>query len=45
MPKRLHMALKKAAREKFGSTTSPRAKAYIYGTLHRVATTKKRKKK
>ncbi len=39
MPKKMHAALKRQALKKFGSTTSPRAKRYIYGTLS------KRKKK
>lgn len=36
MPKKLHEKLKREAREKFGTTTSKRAKAYIYGTLDKV---------
>ena len=44
MPKRLHEALKRSARKKFGTTTSPRAKAYIYGTLHKVEKKKRGKK-
>lgn len=33
MPKKLERALKAKARKKFGSTTSKRARAYIYGTM------------
>lgn len=33
MPKKMEKALKKSARKKFGSTTSKKAKKYIYGSL------------
>jgi hypothetical protein len=33
MPKALERRLKQEARKKFGSTTSERARAYIYGTM------------
>lgn len=33
MPKILHEKLKKEARKKFGTTTSKRARKYIFGTL------------
>ena len=36
MPKKAHEALKKTARKKFGTTASPRAKKYIYGTLNKI---------
>ena len=36
MPEKAHRALKKEAQKKFGSTTSPRAKKYIYGTLAKI---------
>lgn len=36
MPKKAHEALKRQARKKFGTTTSPRAKKYIYGTLNKI---------
>lgn len=35
MPKKMHRALKRQARKKFGTTASKRAKRYIYGTLNR----------
>jgi hypothetical protein len=35
MPEKMHRALKKTARKKFGSSTSKRAKRYIYGTLNK----------
>lgn len=41
MPKKMHEALKRQARKKFGSTTSKRAKRYIYGTMNK----RRRKKK
>jgi hypothetical protein len=43
MPKAAHKNLKKQARKKFGSTTSPRARRYIYGTLKKIEKKKKRK--
>ena len=36
MPKKMEEALKKEARKKFGSTTSERARKYIYGTLRKT---------
>lgn len=33
MPRKLETKLKKQALKKFGSTTSKRARAYIYGAL------------
>ena len=33
MPKAMHEVLKKSAQKKFGTTRSPRAKRYIYGTM------------
>ena len=36
MPKKLHEKLKREARKKFGTTTSVRAKRYIYGTMNKV---------
>jgi len=36
MPKALEKKLKKQAKKKFGSTTSERARKYIYGTLQKV---------
>ncbi len=33
MPEKMHKALEKEARKKFGNTTSERARAYIYGPL------------
>jgi hypothetical protein len=33
MPVKEERALKKEAKKKFGSTTSPRARKYIYGTM------------
>jgi len=36
MPKKLHEKLEREARKKFGTTTSERAKKYIYGTLNKV---------
>lgn len=36
MPEHAHKALKKTARKKFGTTKSPRAKRYIYGTLQKI---------
>lgn len=35
MPKRMHRNLKRTARKKFGSTSSKRAKRYIYGTINK----------
>ena len=36
MPKKLHEKLKREARKKFGTTTSERAKKYIYGSLRKT---------
>ncbi len=36
MPKKLEKALKKMAKKKFGSTTSERARKYIYGTMRKT---------
>ena len=36
MPKALERNLKREARRKFGSTTSKRARAYVYGTLRKT---------
>tara|TARA_R100000750_G_C2285406_1_gene72831 strand:+ start:31 stop:144 length:114 start_codon:yes stop_codon:yes gene_type:complete len=36
MPKKLHEKLKREALRKFGTTTSKRAKAYIFGVLNKV---------
>lgn len=47
MPKKLEQKLKRQARKKFGSTTSERARKYIYGNLQKVTSWKphgKRKK-
>ncbi len=35
MPDKMHKALEKEARKKFGNTTSERARGYIYGPLMR----------
>ncbi len=45
MPKKLEQKLKKAAKKKFGSTTSERARRFIYGTLQKVTSWKPGKKK
>lgn len=42
MPKMLEKTLKKLAREKFGSTKSKAARAYIYTTLRSVGWRPKR---
>jgi len=36
MPKKLHKKLEKEARDKFSSTTSERARKYIYGTMSKI---------
>ena len=36
MPKKLEAKLKREALKKFGSTTSARARKYIYGTMRKV---------
>lgn len=38
MPKKMEQALKKSARQKFGTTTSKRARSYIYGTMQKRTT-------
>lgn len=43
MPKKLERKLKRQARKKFGSTTSKRARKYIYGTLRKTGWKPKRK--
>jgi hypothetical protein len=45
MPKKLEEKLKREARKKFGSTTSERARRYIYGTLQKVTDWKPKKKR
>jgi len=45
MPKKMEQALKKSAKKKFGSTTSKRARAYIYGTMQEKTDWKPGKKK
>lgn len=35
MPKKMHQALKKTAKKKFGSISSPKARRYIYGTMQK----------
>ncbi len=46
MPKAMERALKAKARKKFGSSTSKRARAYIYGTMRKTGwRPKKRRKK
>lgn len=42
MPKKLEQALKKEAKKKFGSTTSERARKYIYGTMRSMGWTPKK---
>lgn len=36
MPKQIHSKLARQARKRFGSSTSERAKRYIYGTLNNI---------
>jgi hypothetical protein len=45
MPKELERRLKKEAKKKFHSTTSKRARKYIYGTLRKVGWVPSRQKK
>jgi hypothetical protein len=45
MPEALERELKRKAIKKFGSSQSPRARAYIYGTLQKVTSWKPGKKK
>jgi len=42
MPKALERKLKRQARRKFGSTTSKRARKYIYGTMRKTGWRPKR---
>ena len=35
MPQKMERALKREAKKKFGSTTSPQARRYIYGTMQK----------
>jgi len=44
MPKKLHRKLKTEARKKFGSTTSKRARKYIYGTLRKTGWVPRKKR-
>ena len=36
MPKKVEEELKRQARKKFGTTTSERARRYIWGTMHKI---------
>jgi hypothetical protein len=45
MPKAMERKLKAEARKKFGSTTSARARKYIYGTMRKAGWKPKRKKR
>jgi len=45
MPKKLEAKLRREAKRKFGSTTSERARKYIYGVLRKTGWTPTRKKK
>lgn len=45
MPKKLERKLKAEAKKKFGSTTSPRARKYIYGTLRKTGWAPKKRKR
>lgn len=36
MPKKLELKLKREALKKFGTTKSPRARRYIFGTLRKT---------
>lgn len=44
MPKAMERALKKEAKKKFGSTTSEKARKYIYGTMRKSGWRPKRRK-
>jgi hypothetical protein len=44
MPKAMERKLKAQARKRFGSTTSARARAYIYGTMRKTGWKPKREK-
>jgi len=43
MPEKLERELKAKARKKFGSTTSERARKYIYGTMRKTGWRPKKK--
>ena len=43
MPKEEHEKLKRLALKKFGTTTSERARRYIYGTLNKIEERRKTK--
>lgn len=45
MPKKMEKALKRQAKKKFGTTTSKRAKRYIYGTMMKKTGWKPKRKK
>ncbi len=45
MPEDLERRLKKEAKKKFGSTTSEKARRYIYGTLRKSGWTPSHQKK
>lgn len=44
MPKKMEQDLKRKALKKFGSTTSERARKYIYGTMQKTGWRPKRRK-
>lgn len=44
MPKAMEKTLKTKARKKFGSTTSKRARAYVYGTMRKTGWKPKKRK-
>ena len=44
MPKALELKLRKEAKKKFGTLKSPRARAYVYGTMRKLGWKPKRKK-
>ena len=45
MPEKMERMLKAKAREKFGSVTSKRARAYVYGTMRKAGWKPSREKK
>jgi len=45
MPAKMERALKRQAKKKFGSTTSARAREYIYGTMRKAGWTPSHQKK
>ena len=45
MPKKMEEKLKKEARKKFGSTTSERARRYIFGTMQAKTSWKPKKRR